>query len=74
MDYLIKQKIIKITLEDNLYMADKLDKIRENVAKNNPNLVVSGIGFGNGLASSNGNNYFNTKNISHGSILVHLIL
>jgi hypothetical protein len=29
-------KIIKITLEDNLYMADKLDKIRENVAKNNP--------------------------------------
>jgi hypothetical protein len=31
-----KTKIIKITLEDNLYMADKLDKIRENVTKNNP--------------------------------------
>ena len=31
-----KTKIIKITLENNLYMADKLDKIRENVAKNNP--------------------------------------
>jgi len=31
-----KTKIIKITLEDNLYMADKLEIIRENVAKNNP--------------------------------------
>jgi hypothetical protein len=31
-----KTKIIKITLENNLYMFDKLDKIRENVAKNNP--------------------------------------
>ena len=31
-----KTKIIKITLENDLYMADKLEKIRENVAKNNP--------------------------------------
>lgn len=31
-----KTKIIKITLENNLYMADKLDKIRKNVAKNMP--------------------------------------
>ena len=27
----------------------------------NANLVVSGIGFGNGINSSNGNNYFNTN-------------
>jgi hypothetical protein len=31
-----KTKIIKITLENNLYMIDKLDIIRENIAKNNP--------------------------------------
>jgi hypothetical protein len=31
-----KTKIIEITLENNLYMIDKLDIIRENVAKNNP--------------------------------------
>jgi len=31
-----KTKIIPITLENNLYMFDRLDKIRENVAKNNP--------------------------------------
>jgi hypothetical protein len=31
-----KTKIIKITLEKDLYMIDKLEKIRENVSKNNP--------------------------------------
>jgi hypothetical protein len=31
-----KTKIIKITLEDNLYMVDKLEIIRKNIAKNNP--------------------------------------
>ena len=31
-----KTKIIKIILENDLYMIDKLEKIRENVSKNNP--------------------------------------
>ena len=31
-----KTKIIKITIEDNLYMIDKIHIIRENVKKNNP--------------------------------------
>jgi hypothetical protein len=60
-----KTKIIKITLENNLYMADKLDKIRENVAKNNPpyNIpeyilaVNSRYGY---IQNAIENNYFNT--------------
>jgi len=60
-----KTKIIKITLEDNLYMADKLDKIRENVAKNNPPYdipeyilaVNSRYGY---IQNAIENNYFNT--------------
>jgi hypothetical protein len=58
-------KIIKITLEDNLYMADKLDKIRENVSKNNPPYdipeyilaVNSRYGY---IQNAIENNYFNT--------------
>jgi hypothetical protein len=58
-------KIIKITLEDNLYMADKLDKIRENVSKNNPPYdipeyilaVNSRYGY---IQNAIKNNYFNT--------------
>ena len=61
-----KTKIIKITLEDNLYMADKLDKIRENVAKNTPPYdipeyilaVNSRYGY---LQNAIENNYFNTE-------------
>ena len=60
-----KTKIIKITLEDNLYMADKLEKIRENVAKNNPPYdipeyilaVNSRYGY---IQNAIENNYFNT--------------
>ena len=60
-----KTKIIKITLADNLYMADKLDKIRKNVAKNNPPYdipeyilaVNSRYGY---IQSAIENNYFNT--------------
>jgi len=60
-----KTKIIKITLENNLYMADKLDKIRENVAKNNPPYdipeyilaVNSRYGY---IQNAIENNYFNT--------------
>jgi hypothetical protein len=60
-----KTKIIKITLEDNLYMADKLDKIRKNVAKNNPPYdipeyilaVNSRYGY---IQNAIENNYFNT--------------
>lgn len=58
-------KIIKITVEDNLYMADKMDKIRENVAKNNPPYdipeyilaVNSRYGY---IQNAIENNYFNT--------------
>jgi hypothetical protein len=58
-------KIIKITLEDNLYMADKLEKICENVAKNNPPYdipeyilaVNSRYGY---IQNAIENNYFNT--------------
>ena len=61
-----KTKIIKITLEDNLYMADKLDIIRANVAKNNPPYdipeyilaVNSRYGY---LQNAIKNNYFNTE-------------
>jgi hypothetical protein len=60
-----KTKIIKITLDDNLYMEDKLDKIRENVTKNNPPYdipeyilaVNSRYGY---IQSAIENNYFNT--------------
>jgi len=60
-----KTKIIKITLENNLYMADKLDKMRENVAKNNPPYdipeyilaVNSRYGY---IQNAIENNYFNT--------------
>ena len=60
-----KTKIIKITLENNLYMADKLDKIRKNVAKNNPPYdipeyilaVNSRYGY---IQNAIENNYFNT--------------
>ena len=60
-----KTKIIKITLENNLYMADKLDKIRKNVAKNNPPYdipeyilaVNSRYGY---IQSAIENNYFQT--------------
>lgn len=60
-----KTKIIKITLENNLYMAHRLDKIRENVAKNYPpyNIpeyilaVNSRYGY---LQNAIENNYFNT--------------
>ncbi len=61
-----KTKIIKITLENNLYMVDKLDKIRENVAKNNPPYdlpeyilaVNSRYGY---IQNAIENNYFNTE-------------
>jgi hypothetical protein len=60
-----KTKIIKITLENDLYMADKLNKIRENVAKNNPPYdipeyilaVNSRYGY---IQNAIENNYFNT--------------
>jgi hypothetical protein len=60
-----KTKIIAITLENNLYMIDKLDKIRENVAKNNPPYdipeyilaVNSRYGY---IQNTIENNYFNT--------------
>ena len=60
-----KTKIIKITLENNLYMAHRLDKIRENVSKNNPPYdipeyilaVNSRYGY---LQNAIENNYFNT--------------
>ena len=60
-----KTKIIKITLEENLYMVDKLEKIRENVAKNNPPYdipeyilaVNSRYGY---IQNAIENNYFNT--------------
>jgi hypothetical protein len=60
-----KTKIIKITLENNLYMAHRLDKIRENVAKNYPPYdipeyilaVNSRYGY---LQNAIENNYFQT--------------
>jgi hypothetical protein len=58
-------KIIKITIENNLYMVDKLDKICENVAKNIPPYdipeyilaVNSRYGY---IQNAIENNYFNT--------------
>lgn len=60
-----KTKIIPITLKNNLYMFDRLDKIRENVAKNNPPYdipeyilaVNSRYGY---LQNAIENNYFQT--------------
>lgn len=61
-----KTKIIKITLEDNLYMFNNIDKIRANVAKNNPPYdipeyilaVNSRYGY---LQNAIESNYFNTE-------------
>jgi hypothetical protein len=58
-------KIIKITIDNNLYMLDKLDIIYENVAKNNPPYdipeyilaVNSRYGY---IQNAIENNYFNT--------------
>ena len=60
-----KTKIIKITLENNLYMADKLDKIRENVAKNNspydiPEYILAVNSRYGYIKNAIENNYFNT--------------
>ena len=60
-----KTKIIKITLEDNLYMADKLEKIRENVAKNNPpydipEYILAVNSRYDYIQNAIENNYFNT--------------
>ena len=60
-----KTKIIKITLEDNLYMADKLDKIRENVAKNIPpydipEYILAVNSRYDYIQNAIENNYFNT--------------
>jgi hypothetical protein len=60
-----KTKIIPITLENNLYMLDRLEKISENVAKNNPPYdipeyilaVNSRYGY---LQNAIENNYFQT--------------
>jgi len=59
-------KIIKITLEDNLYMVDKLDKIRENVAKNNPpydipEYILAVNSRYRYIQNAIENNYFNTN-------------
>lgn len=73
-----KTKIIKITLENNLYMADKLDKIRKNVAKNMPpydipeyilQLIPDMAIYKMQLKI-----IISKRIISHGSILAHLIL
>ena len=60
-----KTKIIKITLENNLYMADKLYKIRENVAKNNspydiPEYILAVNSRYGYIKNAIENNYFNT--------------
>ena len=60
-----KTKIIKITLENDLYMVDKLDKIRENVAKNIspyniPEYILAVNSRYGYIQSSIENNYFNT--------------
>jgi hypothetical protein len=60
-----KTKIIKITLENNLYMFDKLDKIRENVAKNNspydiPEYILAVNSRYGYIQNAIENNYFNT--------------
>ena len=60
-----KTKIIKINLEDNLYMADKLEKIRGNVAKNNqpyniPEYILAVNSRYGYIQNAIENNYFNT--------------
>lgn len=60
-----KTKIIKITIENNLYMYDQLDKVRDNVKKNNSPYdiaeyilaVNSRYGY---IEDAIKNNYFNT--------------
>jgi hypothetical protein len=60
-----KTKIIKITLEKDLYMIDKLDKIRENVSKNNPpydipEYILAVNSRYNYIQNAIENNYFQT--------------
>ena len=60
-----KTKIIKITLENDLYMLDKIDKIRENVSKNNPpydipEYILAVNSRYNYIQNAIENNYFNT--------------
>jgi hypothetical protein len=60
-----KTKIIKITLENDLYMRDKLDIIRKNVAKNYPpydipEYILAVNSRYNYIQNAIENNYFNT--------------
>jgi len=60
-----KTKIIPITLKNNLYMVDRLDKIRENVAKNNspydiPEYILAVNSRYGYVQNAIENNYFNT--------------
>jgi len=60
-----KTKIIPITLEKDLYMVDKLEKIRENVAKNNPpyniaEYILAVNSRYNYIQNAIENNYFQT--------------
>jgi hypothetical protein len=60
-----KTKIIKITLENDLYMRDKLDIICKNVAKNNPpydipEYILAVNSRYNYIQNAIENNYFNT--------------
>ena len=60
-----KTKIIKITLENNLYMVDKLEKIRENFEKNNspydiPEYILAVNSRYGYIQNAIENNYFNT--------------
>jgi hypothetical protein len=60
-----KTRIIKITLEDNLYMIDKIDIIRENVKKNNPpydiaEYILAVNSRYSYIEDAIKNNYFNT--------------
>lgn len=60
-----KTKIIKITLENDLYMRDKIDKIRENVLKNYPpydipEYILAVNSRYNYIQNAIENNYFNT--------------
>jgi len=60
-----KTKIIRITLEKDLYMVDKIDKIRENVTKNNPpyniaEYILAVNSRYNYIQNAIENNYFQT--------------
>jgi hypothetical protein len=60
-----KTKIIKITLENDLYMRDNLDKIRKNVAKNYPpydipEYILAVNSRYNYIQNAIENNYFNS--------------